>query len=144
MIPIKHLMHISAPVEEVFSALSDIKKLSQWYTTNVKGKFEKDEIITFEFVNFAVFKFKVVVLIPNKSVHIECVESEWENIGHVMKYDLEENGEKTRVRYSYNGFSEMDDAYANMNYSSGKYLESLRQFCQTGLGEAFGSANYRS
>ena len=144
MIPIKHLMHISAPVEEVFSALSDIKKLSQWYTTNVKGKFEKDEIITFEFVNFAVFKFKVVVLIPNKSVHIECVESEWENIGHVMKYDLEENGEKTRVRYSYYGFSEMDDAYANMNYSSGKYLESLRQFCQTGLGEAFGSANYRS
>ena len=144
MIPIKHLMHISAPVEEVFSALSDIKKLSQWYTTNVKGKFEKDEIITFEFVNFAVFKFKVVVLIPNKSVHIECVESEWGNIGHVMKYDLEENGEKTRVRYSYNGFSEMDDAYANMNYSSGKYLESLRQFCQTGLGEAFGSANYRS
>ena len=144
MIPIKHLMHINAPVEEVFSALSDIEKLSQWYTTNVKGKFEKDEIITFEFVNFAVFKFKVVVLIPNKSVHIECVESEWENIGHVMKYDLEENGEKTRVRYSYNGFSEMDDAYANMNYSSGKYLESLRQFCQTGLGEAFGSANYRS
>ena len=144
MIPIKHLMHISAPVEEVFSALSEIEKLSQWYTTNVKGKFEKDEIITFEFVNFAVFKFKVVVLIPNKSVHIECVESEWENIGHVMKYDLEENGEKTRVRYSYNGFSEMDDAYANMNYSSGKYLESLRQFCQTGLGEAFGSANYRS
>ena len=144
MIPIKHLMHISAPVEEVFSALSDIKKLSQWYTTNVKGKFEKDEIITFEFVNFAVFKFKVVALIFNKSVHIECVESEWENIGHVMKYDLEENGEKTRVRYSYNGFSEMDDAYANMNYSSGKYLESLRQFCQTGSGEAFGSANYRS
>ena len=144
MIPIKHLMHISAPVEEVFSALSEIEKLSQWYTTNVKGKFEKDEIITFEFVNFAVFKFKVVVLIPNKSVHIECVESEWENIGHVMKYDLEENGEKTRVRYSYDGFSEMDDAYANMNYSSGKYLESLRQFCQTGVGEAFGSANYRS
>ena len=61
-----------------------------------------------------------------------------------MKYDLEENGEKTRVRYSYEGFSEMDDAYANMNYSSGKYLESLRQFCQTGVGEAFGSANYRS
>ena len=144
MIPIKHLMHINASVEEVFSALSDIEKLSQWYTTSIKGKFEKDEIITFEFVNFAVFKFKVVALIFNKSVHIECVESEWENIGHVIKYDLEENGEKTRVRYYYEGFSEMDDAYANMNYSSGKYLESLRQFCQTGVGEAFGSANYRS
>jgi hypothetical protein len=38
----------------------------------------------------------------------------------------------------------MDDSYANMNFSSGKYLESLRQFCQTGIGEAFGSDRYRS
>ena len=54
---------------------------------------------------------------------------------------MDENNGKTRVRYSYEGFEEMDDAYANMNYSSGKYLESLRQFCQTGTGEAFGSRN---
>ena len=56
-----------------------------------------------------------------------------------MKYELDENDGKTRVRYSYNGFSEMDDSYANMNFSSAKYLESLRQFCQKGVGEAFGS-----
>ena len=61
-----------------------------------------------------------------------------------MKYDLDENNGKTRVRYSYEGFEEMDDAYANMNYSSGKYLESLRQFWQTGIGEAFGSETYRA
>ena len=51
---------------------------------------------------------------------------------------------KQSIRYSYEGFEEMDDAYANMNYSSGKYLESLRQFCQTGIGEAFGSGTYRA
>ena len=38
----------------------------------------------------------------------------------------------------------MDDSYSNMNYSSAKYLESLRQYCQTGNGEAFGSPSYRS
>jgi hypothetical protein len=47
------------------------------------------------------------------------------------------------VRYTYEGFGEMDDSYANMNYSSAKYLESLRQYCQTGNGEAFGSSSYR-
>jgi hypothetical protein len=61
-----------------------------------------------------------------------------------MKYDLDENDGKTRVRYSYEGFSEIDDSYANMNYSSAKYLESLRQYCQAGKGEAFGSPSYRS
>ena len=144
MIPIKHLMHINAPKEQVFKALSEAEGLSQWYTTLVSGNFEKDEVVTFEFVNFAAFKFKIVGCVPNTSIHFECVESEWENIGHVMKYDLDENDGKTRLRYAYEGFSEMDDSYANMNYSSAKYLESLRQYCQKGKGEAFGSASYRS
>ena len=60
-----------------------------------------------------------------------------------MNYELDENGGKIRVRYTYEGFSEMDDSYSNMNYSSAKYLESLRQYCQTGNGEAFSSSSYR-
>ena len=144
MIPIKHLMHINSPVEDVFSALSSVEKMKKWYTTKIEGIFSKDEVVTFEFVNLATFKFKVIHFEQNKSIHMECVDSEWENIGHVMKYDLDENNGKTRVRYCYEGFEEMDDAYANMNFSSGKYLESLRQFCQTGIGEAFGSENYRA
>ena len=144
MIPIKHLMHINAPKEQVFKALSEAEGLAQWYTTLVSGEFEMDKVVSFEFVNFTAFKFKIVGYDPNTSIHFECVESEWENIGHVMKYDLDENDGKTRLRYAYEGFSEMDDAYANMNYSSAKYLESLRQYCQKGKGEAFGSAAYRS
>ena len=142
MIPIKHLMHINSSVEDVFSALSNVEKMKKWYTTNIEGIFAKNEVVTFEFVNLATFKFKVIHFESNKSIHIECVDSEWDNIGHKIKYDLDENNGKTRVRYSYEGFEEMDDA--NMNYSSGKYLESLRQFCQTGTGEAFGSGTYRA
>ena len=144
MIPIKHLMHINAKIDDVFSALSSENKLKKWYTTGVVGNFEKNEIVSFDFVNFANFKFKIIAFVLNKSIHFECVESEWDNIGHIMKYDLDENEGKTRVRYSYEGFSEMDDSYSNMNFSSAKYLESLRQYCQNGLGEAFGSPNYRS
>ena len=144
MIPIKHLLHINNPIRDVFIALSNKEKMKEWYTSGVEGVFEKDEIITFEFVNLATFKFKIIFLVENQSIHLECVESEWDNVGHIIKYDLDENDGKTRVRYTYEGFSEMNDSYSNMNYSSGKYLESLRQFCQTGIGEAFGSSNYRS
>ena len=144
MIPIKHLLHINNSIREVFIALSNKEKMKEWYTTGVEGVFEKDEIITFEFVNLATFKFKIIFLVENQSIHLECVQSEWDNVGHIIKYDLDENDGKTRVRYTYEGFSEMNDSYSNMNYSSGKYLESLRQFCQTGIGEAYGSSNYRS
>ena len=27
--------------------------------------------------------------LKNKFIHFQCVESEWDNIGHIMKYDLE-------------------------------------------------------
>ncbi len=144
MIPIKLLMHINSPKEMVFKALTETNELSKWYTTIVKGDFKLGKIITFEFVNFAEFKFKVISLTQNESVYLEIVESKFDNVGHVMKYELDENDGKTRVRYTYEGFSEMDDSYSNMNYSSAKYLESLRQYCQTGKGEAFGSSNYRS
>tara|TARA_B100000989_G_scaffold149779_1_gene111690 strand:+ start:370 stop:804 length:435 start_codon:yes stop_codon:yes gene_type:complete len=144
MIPIKLLMHINSTKEKVFKALTESNELSKWYTTVVNGKFELDEIISFEFVNFAKFKFKVIAIIQNESVYLEIVESEFDNVGHMMKYDLDENDGKTRVRYTYEGFDEMDDSYANMNYSSAKYLESLRQYCQTGKGEAFGSSSYRA
>ena len=144
MIPIKLLLHINSPKIDVFEALTQSDELSKWYTTVVEGVFELNEIITFEFVNFAKFKFKVVAIKQNEFVHLEVLESEFENVGHIMKYDLDENDGKTRVRYTYEGFEEMDDSYANMNYSSAKYLESLRQYCQTGNGEAFGSSSYRS
>lgn len=144
MVPIKLLLHINSPKEKVFKALTESSELSKWYTTIVNGIFNLNEIITVEFVNFAEFKFKVVALVPNESVHLEIVESKFDNTGHLMKYDLDENDGKTRVRYTYEGFSEMDDSYANMNYSSAKYLESLRQYCQVGKGEAFGSSSYRS
>ena len=144
MIPIKLLMHINSTKEKVFKALTESNELSKWYTTVVNGKFELNEIISFEFVNFAKFKFKVIAIIQNESIYLEIVESEFDNVGHMMKYDLDENDGKTRVRYTYEGFDEMDDSYANMNYSSAKYLESLRQYCQTGKGEAFGSSSYRA
>ncbi|KRO97824.1 MAG: hypothetical protein ABR92_01895 [Polaribacter sp. BACL8 MAG-120619-bin41] len=145
MIPIKLLMHINSPKEKVFKALTNSNELSKWYTTVVKGEFKLNEIISFEFVNFAEFKFKVIALTQNESVHLKVVESTFDNLlGHIMKYDLDENNGKTRVRFTHDGFEEMDDFYANMNYSSAKYLESLRQYCQTGKGEAFGSSSYRA
>ena len=138
-------MHINSPKEKVFKALTNSNELSKWYTTVVKGEFKLNEIISFEFVNFAEFKFKVIALTQNESVHLKVVESTFDNLlGHIMKYDLDENNGKTRVRFTHDGFEEMDDFYANMNYSSAKYLESLRQYCQTGKGEVFGSSSYRA
>ncbi|MBI3259882.1 MAG: SRPBCC domain-containing protein, partial [Ignavibacteriae bacterium] len=62
---------------------------------------------------------------------------------HIFTFDLDENDGKTRVRFSHSGWPEQDDFYANCAFSWGRYMESLRQLCQTGRGEAYGSVGYR-
>ena len=74
MIPIKHLMHIKVKIEEVFSALSDENKLIEWYTTGVVGNFEKNNIVSFEFVNFATFKFKIIAFEPMPQTFNELIK----------------------------------------------------------------------
>ena len=59
---IKHLFHINAPIKKVFSALTEPSELSEWYTTIVRGKFQLNEIVLFEFQNLASFEFEIIHL----------------------------------------------------------------------------------
>ena len=141
---IKHLFHINSPVENVFDALSDIEKLKKWYTTEASGESKLNGIINFRFGEID-FKIQILEYEKNKRIIWECIDTSLDAlIGQKYTYELDENANKTRVRYSQSAFEDQDDFYANMNFSTGKYLEGLRQFCQKGVSEGFGSDGYRS
>ena len=140
---IQHLLHINAPIDKVFTALSSIEELKLWYTTEVQGSSKLNEIIEFKFGGVD-FHTKVIELVTNEKIVMECVATSLPLVGQKVTYELDQNDEKTRVRFSQDGFDELDDFYANMNFSASKYLESLRQYCQNGTSEAFGSKGYRS
>ena len=140
---IHHLLHINAPIDKVFTALSSIEELKLWYTTEVQGSSKLNEIIEFKFGGID-FHTKVIELVANEKIVMECVATSLPLVGQKVTYELDQNDEKTRVRFSQDGFDELDDFYANMNFSASKYLESLRQYCQNGTSEAFGSKGYRS
>lgn len=140
---IHHLLHINAPIDKVFTALNSIEELKLWYTTEVQGSSKLNEIIEFKFGGVD-FHTKVIELVANEKIVMECVATSLPLVGQKVTYELDQNDEKTRVRFSQDGFDELDDFYANMNFSASKYLESLRQYCQNGTSEAFGSKGYRS
>ena len=140
---IHHLLHINAPIDKVFTALTSIEELKLWYTTEVQGSSKLNEIIEFKFGGVD-FHTKVIELVANEKIVMECIATSLPLVGQKVTYELDQNDEKTRVRFSQDGFDELDDFYANMNFSASKYLESLRQFCQNGTSEAFGSKGYRS
>ena len=137
---IEHLLHINAPLNKVYEAIKDVENIKHWYTTDIVDNLD----------NTKTFKWGEMFLIAkcneieNEKITWEFLESSMPIESLFMTYELSENEGKTRVRFTYDDFSEKSDFYANQNFSSAKYLESLRQFCQTGNGEAFGSGSYRS
>jgi uncharacterized protein YndB with AHSA1/START domain len=143
MASIKHLFHIAASKEKVFEALTTIKGLSGWWTNNVSGESKVGRVIEFRFGDFGGPDMKVKEIKPYESVTWECVGGPQDWVGHLFTFHLDTNENKTRVRFEQSGWKETEDFYASCNFSWGRYMESLRQLCQTGKGEAFGSEGYR-
>ena len=143
MYSIKHLFHINASKEKVLEALTTIKGLANWWTTQTTSDSKAGGIIQFRFGDMGGPDMKVKEIKPNESVTWECVGGPEDWIGHIFSFQLDTAANKTRVGFEQSGWKETDDFYASCNFSWGRYMESLRQLCQTGKGEAFGSEGYR-
>lgn len=141
---IKHLFHINASKEIVFEALTTIEGLKGWWTTKASGDTKLGGIIEFRFGDFGGPDMKVKEIILNESVSWECIGGPKNWLGHLFTFNLAINENKTCVRFEQRGWKETDDFYASCNFSWGRYMESLRQLCQTGKGQAFGSEGYRT
>ena len=139
---IKHLFHINAKRSDVFKAISSIEGLQHWWTAATTGDPAKDGIMQFRFGD-AGPDMKVTNLQPGEAIGWECVASPHGWVGHRFTIHLDDNEGKTRVRFVHTGWEAPDDFYAICSFAWGRYLESLRQYCQTGKGEAFGTESYR-
>jgi uncharacterized protein YndB with AHSA1/START domain len=139
---IKYLFHINAPREQVYQAITSIDGLSKWWTAESTGDAGKDGVIQFRFGGQGP-DMKVADLKLNEQVSWECVASPHGWVGNRLSFMLDENDGKTRVRFAHDGFPAEDDSCAICTFGWGRYMESLRQYCQTGKGEGFGQPDYR-
>ena len=143
---IRHLFHVNSTAQIVFEAIVNKDHLKKWYTNDIEGESKLNSRLTFKFGDVG-YSVELLEIIDNKFLKWVCVDADEvfkEVIGHETTFDLEQVNGKTRIRFSQSGFSEKNDLYAGINYSWGKYLESLRQYLQTGIGEGFGTEKYRS
>jgi len=143
MADIKHLLHISTPRQKVYEAISTIDGLKNWWTLQTTGESKPGGDIDFRFGNYGGPTMKVTALKPGESVQWECTKGFDDWVGTNLSFTLDENEGKTRVRFNHNGWREANDFFAGCSFSWGRYMESLRQLCETGKGAPFGSDNYR-
>ncbi len=140
---IKHLFHIAAPRTKVSDAISSVDGANHWWTTGVSGSSAQDGVLAFTFGGHGVMKAKVEKNVPGELLVWKVLEGPDDWAGTTLTFALDENDGKTRVRFEHAGWAANGDHFAASSFSWARYLESLRQLCQTGKSEGFGSANYR-
>ena len=139
MADIKNLFHINAPVKKVYNAIATINGLRNWWTVETTGNENIGGMLQFRFGNYGGPDMVVKELKPNKLVQWNCVDGMEDWKGTELSFILDSNEGKTRVRFAHANWKNDGDFFAACSFTWGQYMESLRQYCETGKGKPFGS-----
>ena len=132
-----HYLLIKAQPEKVYTGISKTEGLCGWWTVEAKADEKVGGTAEFIFGERYYNKMKITNLLHNKKVEWKCLEGDKEWIGTTFLFDLEEKDGSTILRFSHNNWKEETDFFASCNYNWGYYLNSLKQYCETGKGTPF-------
>lgn len=133
MADIRHNVVIKATPEKIYEAITTQEGLANWWCKQTTAKPEVGFVNTFTFGTFR-NEMKVIVLDRNKKVEWQCVNSIEEWIDTNISFDLQEKEGRTLLRFAHSCWRAVTDTFAVCNYDWGRFIASLKSFCETGTG----------
>src|SRR3990170_2760144 len=133
MTEIRHNVAIKATPETIYKAITTQEGLENWWA---KQSIAAPEV---GFVNIFTFgksrnEMKVSKLTNNKKVEWKCINSNEEWIDTTISFDLEEKDGRTILRFAHSGWRAITDFFDACNYDWGRFMTSLKFFCENGTG----------
>ena len=127
---IRHNLIIKTNTEKVYEAITTQEGLANWWA---KQTIAKPEVGFVNIFTFGTFRNEMVVTIlnPNKKVEWKCINSIEEWIDTNILFDLEEKEGHTLLRFTHSGWRAVTDTFAGCNYDWGRFMTSLKLFCET-------------
>ena len=137
MVNIFHRVFIEASAEDVYEAIVNPKKLSNWWTTDCDLGQSIGDIHIFRFGERYENHFQIETLTPFSYVKWKCLKSDpaWKDTTISFELVPTENG--TFLNFHHDNYDVADDFYAHCNYHWGRYMESLKSLVETGKGNPF-------
>ncbi len=135
---ILHAVEIDASRSDVFDAITTEKGLSHWWTTKVAVEEGVGGIIDFRFIEIFNPNMKVSQLEPDRAVHWQCVSGHDNWADNTFSFELHDKGNNTLLMFTQLYARELsDEDYGIYNFNWGYYLQSLKEYCETGTGKPF-------
>jgi len=137
MAEIKHLIVINAPAAVVYRALTEQRGLAGWWTVQTVATPVVGSIAQFRFGDRYHDEMRIVRLDEAKRVEWVCVADDKEWVDTTFVFDLDEAEGVTTVRFCHGNWRTATDFFASCNTHWGHYMMSLKNYCETGVGEPF-------
>lgn len=133
MAAIRHNVVIKATPARIYEALTTQEGLASWWAKQTSAMPEVGYVNIFSFGTFR-NEMKVTILDINKKVEWQCIKSIEEWIDTNVSFELEAHAEKTLLRFSHFGWRAVTDTFAGCTYDWGRFMTSLKLYCETGTG----------
>jgi len=135
---ILHVFDMPVAKEKIFAALTTQQGLSGWWAKDVSIENGSVTIIKFHFDGDFNPNMEVTVAEPNQTVKWKCIAGHDNWLSNMFSFSLKDHGAKTRLTFTQDYARELsDDDYGIYNFNWGYYLESLRLYCETGVGKPY-------
>ena len=136
--PRTRAVHIHAPLEDVYRALTTTAGVTGWWTTQATVEPGEGGVIEFTFHGDFHPRMEQTQLEEPGLVEWRCVggHPNWQD--DVFTFALREAGGETSLRFVQQYSRELDDdTYGTYNFNWGYYLNSLKKLCEEGAGTPF-------
>ena len=127
-----HVLDIKiSSAAEVFKALTSSGGLASWWTTGAEVSAGQ---AIFPFTPEYHKTMRIVELLPEKRVLWECVEGDRQWLGTTVAFEIEQEKDGLSLKFYHAGWEEETDLFGHCNFQWAKYLNSLKQYLETGQG----------
>jgi len=132
-----HELFFNVSPQKLYDAITDPKKLAQWWTTDVRGTSHLGKSLEFGFGGLSQ-EMLVSDLKPGKLVRWTATEkglSDW--AGTFLEFKIFRQDDLTYLHFRHSNWREGAEMYAQCNTDWAFYLLSLREFVEKGKGRPF-------
>ncbi|MFI8531206.1 SRPBCC domain-containing protein [Streptomyces aquilus] len=131
---ILHRIGITSSPDAVYTALTTVEGLANWWTRDTEGDPRVGGVIKFRFVPGG-FDMKVLEAQPAERLVWEVVDGPEEWIGTHVRFELKQEGDFTIVLFRHEGWKEPVEFMYHCSTKWATYLMSLKRLIETGKGE---------
>lgn len=134
---IQHSLLIHSNKEKVYNAIATQEGVHNWWTVQAKIRSEIGGKAEFRFGEEYLIIVEITELVPHVKVGWKCQEGDKQWVGTNFSFELDEQNGNTTLCFGHLNWESQTEFFAHCNFQWGKYLMSLKNYCESGKGQPF-------